>query len=78
MFQDGVIALAKVEESYKHETKTREILIQAFQSYSFHDLADTLEAENDGTDENRLLPAMNKIWPFLIACIRNGNPLVSY
>ncbi|XP_076949031.1 uncharacterized protein LOC143621508 [Bidens hawaiensis] len=77
IIQDGIIALAEVEESYKHETKTREILIQALQSYSFHDLADTLEAENDGTDENRLLPSMNKIWPFLIACIRNGNPLTA-
>ncbi|KAM0029383.1 putative armadillo-like helical protein [Helianthus debilis subsp. tardiflorus] len=75
--QDGIMALAQVEESYKHETKTREILTQAFQSYSYHDLADTLDAENDGTDENRLLPSMNKIWPFLIACIRNGNPLTT-
>ncbi|KAJ0801990.1 putative armadillo-like helical protein [Helianthus annuus] len=75
--QDGIMALAEVEESYKHETKTREILTQAFQSYSYHDLADTLDAENDGTDENRLLPSMNKIWPFLIACIRNGNPLTT-
>ncbi|MFS7922333.1 hypothetical protein Hanom_Chr03g00247851 [Helianthus anomalus] len=75
--QDGIMALAEVEESYKHETNTREILTQAFQSYSYHDLADTLDAENDGTDENRLLPSMNKIWPFLIACIRNGNPLTT-
>ncbi|KAK9077656.1 hypothetical protein SSX86_005993 [Deinandra increscens subsp. villosa] len=77
IIQDGIVALAKVEESYKHETGTREILTQAFQSYSFHDLADTLDAENDGTEENRLLPAMNKIWPFMIACIRNGNPLTT-
>ncbi|KAI3755976.1 hypothetical protein L1987_55787 [Smallanthus sonchifolius] len=77
IIQDGIIALAEVEESYKHETKTREVLTQAFQSYSFHELADTLDAENDGTEENRLLPAMNKIWPFLIACIRNKNPLTT-
>ncbi|KAI7758370.1 hypothetical protein M8C21_013731 [Ambrosia artemisiifolia] len=75
--QDGLMALAEVEKSFKHETNTREILAQAFQSYSYHDLADTLDAENDGTEENRLLPSMNKIWPFLIACIRNGNPLTT-
>ncbi|XP_071736555.1 uncharacterized protein [Rutidosis leptorrhynchoides] len=75
--EDGVIALAHVEESYRHEMKTREVLIQALQSYSLHDIADTLESENDTSDENRLLPAMNKIWPFFIACIRNGNPLTT-
>ncbi|GJU73851.1 hypothetical protein Tco_1265256 [Tanacetum coccineum] len=37
----------------------------------------TLDAENDGIDENRLLPTMYKIWPFLIACIRNGKPLIA-
>ncbi|PWA99793.1 ARM repeat superfamily protein [Artemisia annua] len=75
--EDGIVALAEVEESYKQETRTREVLIEALQSYSLHDLADTLDAENDGTDENRLLPAMNKIWPFLITCIRNGKPLTT-
>ncbi|KAL8264207.1 hypothetical protein R6Q59_022337 [Mikania micrantha] len=77
IIQDGIIALAEVEASYRHETKTREILTQALQSYSYLDLADTLDAESDGTEENRLLPAMNKIWPFLIACIRNRNPLTT-
>ncbi|GKE48631.1 hypothetical protein Tco_1479889, partial [Tanacetum coccineum] len=74
---DGIVALAEVEESYKQETRTREVLIEALQSYSLHGLADTLDAENEGTDENRLLPAMNKIWPFLIACIRNGKQLTT-
>ncbi|GJT11966.1 hypothetical protein Tco_0859008 [Tanacetum coccineum] len=62
--------------SYKQVTRTRAVLIEALQSHSLHDLADTLDAENDGTDENRLLPVMNKIWLFLIACIRNRKPLV--
>ncbi|KAI3496636.1 hypothetical protein L1887_39007 [Cichorium endivia] len=75
--EDGIVALAGVEESYRHEMKTREVLTHALQSNSLHDLADTLEVENDGNEENRLLPAMNKIWPFLIACIRNGNPLTT-
>ncbi|KAI3708806.1 hypothetical protein L2E82_38272 [Cichorium intybus] len=75
--EDGIVTLAGVEESYRHEMKTREVLAQALQSNSLHDLADTLEVENNGNEENRLLPAMNKIWPFLIACIRNGNPLTT-
>ncbi|GJZ12800.1 TELO2-interacting protein 1 [Tanacetum coccineum] len=74
--EDGIVALAEVEESYKQESRTREVLIEALQSHPLHDLADTLDAENDGTDENGLLPAMNKIWLFLIACIRNRIPLV--
>nr|GFA45970.1 polyprotein, putative [Tanacetum cinerariifolium] len=42
-----------------------------------HDLADTLDAENDKIDKKGLLPAMNKIWLFLIACIQNRKPLVA-
>ncbi|KAI8006645.1 hypothetical protein LOK49_LG07G03665 [Camellia lanceoleosa] len=72
---DGIMALAKVEEAYKHERETKEAVERVFELCSFHTLKDTLDAAEDGTDENRLLPAMNKIWPFLVACIRNKNPL---
>ncbi|GFZ05787.1 ARM repeat superfamily protein [Actinidia rufa] len=73
--EDGILALAKVEESYKDEKKTKEAVDRVFRLCSFHSLKDTLDASEDETDENRLLPAMNKIWPFLVACIRNKNPL---
>ena len=66
-----------MEESYKHEKKTKEAVQRVFRLCSFHSLKDTLDASEDETDENRLLPAMNKIWPFLVACLRNKNPLVS-
>ncbi|XP_057461310.1 uncharacterized protein LOC130751695 [Actinidia eriantha] len=73
--EDGILALAKVEEAYKDEKKTKEAVDRVFQLRSFHSLKDTLDASEDETDENRLLPAMNKIWPFLVACIQNKNPL---
>lgn len=70
------MTLAKVEDAYKHEQKTKEALYQLFDLYSLHNLRDTLDAAEEA-GENRLLPAMNKIWPFLIACVRNKNPVVS-
>ncbi|KAL2475889.1 ARM repeat superfamily protein [Abeliophyllum distichum] len=73
--EDGIVALAKVEEAYKHESKTKEAIEGFIHSWSLHTLQDTLDAPEDETGENRLLPAMNKIWPFLVACVRNKNPV---
>lgn len=72
------MALAKVEEAYKHESDTKEAIEETLRSHSFYRLLDTLDVSDEGSDENRLLPAMNKIWPFLVACIQNKNPVVSY
>ena len=74
--QDGILALAKVEEAYKHEKETKEAIEQVFELCSYHNFKDTLDSTEDGTNENRLLPAVNKIWPFLVACVRNKNPVV--
>lgn len=41
------------------------------------DLKDALDADENVADENRLLPAMNKIWPFLVSCFKSENQLVS-
>ncbi|XP_059666693.1 uncharacterized protein LOC132312369 [Cornus florida] len=73
--EDGILALAKLEEAYKREKETKEVLERVFELCSYHHLQDALEASETGTDENRLLPAMNKIWPFLVACFRNMNPV---
>lgn len=74
----GVTTLAKVEEAYGHEKDTKEAIEEVIWSYSLYQLQDTLNAADEGTDENRLLPAMNKIWPFLVVCIQNRvNPVVS-
>ncbi|GER37568.1 ARM repeat superfamily protein [Striga asiatica] len=75
VIEDGVIVLAKVEEAYKRESETKEMIQQVVESCSFHSLMDTLGAAEDETQENRLLPAMNKIWPFLVACFRSKNLL---
>ncbi|KAJ6378370.1 hypothetical protein OIU78_028587 [Salix suchowensis] len=73
--EDGIVTLAKVEEAYRHEKETKEAIEEVIQSYSLYQLQDTLDAAEEGTDENRLLPAMNKVWPFLVACVRNKNPV---
>ncbi|KAK6133152.1 hypothetical protein DH2020_033090 [Rehmannia glutinosa] len=75
IIEDGIVVLAKVEEAYKHEKETKEAIEQIIQSCSFYHLRDTLGAAEDETGENRLLPAMNKIWPFLVACFRSKNLL---
>ncbi|XP_054809216.1 uncharacterized protein LOC129311171 isoform X3 [Prosopis cineraria] len=75
IIEGGMLALAEVEAAYKHERETKESMDEAVQSQSLYWLKDTLDAVEEGTDENRLLPAMNKIWPFLVACIRNKNPV---
>lgn len=71
------MALAKVEAAYKHEREIKEATEEALESLSLYQLKDTLDANEEGADENRLLPAMNKIWPFLVTCIQNRNPMVS-
>ncbi|KAK9937473.1 hypothetical protein M0R45_014259 [Rubus argutus] len=73
--EDGVMSLAKVEEAYHYERDTKEAIEEVIQSYSLYHLQDNLDAADEGADENRLLPAMNKIWPFLVVCIRNRNPV---
>lgn len=73
----GIMALAKVEEAYRHERDTKEVVEEVIRSSSLYHLQDTLDAADEGTDENRLLPALNKIWPFLVVCIQNKNPVVS-
>ncbi|KAK4386809.1 hypothetical protein Sango_2551500 [Sesamum angolense] len=73
VIEDGIMVLAKVEEAYKHESEMKEAIEQVIHSCSFHNLLDTLGAAEDETGESRLLPAMNKIWPFLVACFRSKN-----
>lgn len=72
------MALAQVEEAYKHEKETKQALEHLFSLCTLPNLQDALDAAQDESSENRLLPAMNKIWPFLVACVRNKNPVVSF
>ena len=66
-----------MEEAYRRERETREGIEEVASLCSFHRLKDILDAADESADENRLLPAMNKIWPFLVTCVRNRVPVVS-
>lgn len=66
-----------MEEAYKHEKEIKEAIEHVAEMCSFYSLKDALDADADESTENRLLPAANKVWPFLVACIRNKSPLVS-
>nr|XP_018684368.1 PREDICTED: uncharacterized protein LOC103993114 [Musa acuminata subsp. malaccensis] len=70
-FLDVSVSLAKVEEAYKHEKQTKAAIWEAVQLLSLNDLKDGMEAADDEADENRVLPAMNIIWPYLILCLKN-------
>ncbi|WJX17050.1 hypothetical protein P8452_07005 [Trifolium repens] len=75
IIESGLLAIAKVQSAYKHEREIKEAIVEALESLSLYQLKDTLDATEEEADENRLLPAMNKIWPFLVTCIQNRNPV---
>ncbi|EPS61844.1 hypothetical protein M569_12949, partial [Genlisea aurea] len=76
VIDDGILVLSQVEKAYRYETEAKETVIEALESLSFHRLVDGLKNVcEDEASENRLLPAMNKIWPFLINCFRTDNLL---
>lgn len=66
-----------MEDAYKHEKEIKEAIEHVAHMCSFYSLKDALDVDADETTENRLLPAANKVWPFLVACLRNKSPLVS-
>ncbi|KAJ8512252.1 hypothetical protein OPV22_002686 [Ensete ventricosum] len=68
---DVCVSLAKVEEAYKHEKQTKAAIWEAVQLLSLNDLTYGMEAADEETDENSVLPAMNIIWPYLILCLKN-------
>ncbi|CAL9159470.1 unnamed protein product [Musa hybrid cultivar] len=71
IIEDVSVSLAKVEEAYKHEKQTKAAIWEAVQLLSLNDLKDGMEAADEEADENRVLPAMNIIWPYLILCLKN-------
>lgn len=76
LLKDGILALANVEAAYRHETQAKEAIEEFIELCSLYQLQDSLNAADQQTDENRLLPAMNKIWPFFVVCVQNSNPAV--
>lgn len=66
-----------MEDAYKLEKEIKEAIEHVAHMCSFNSLKDALDVDADETTENRLLPAANKVWPFLVSCLRNKSPLVS-
>lgn len=75
--QNAIISITKVEEAYKCENQSKGIIEESIQFLSFDELLDGTDASEDA-DENRLLPAMNKLWPYLIICLRNKISVVCF
>ncbi|GAA0160578.1 hypothetical protein LIER_17099 [Lithospermum erythrorhizon] len=75
IIEDGILMVSKVEEAHKHEKNAKGAIEPLLELLSFYNLMDTLNAAEDETVENRLLPAINKVWPFLISCVRQNNPV---
>ncbi|KAJ8761187.1 hypothetical protein K2173_001243 [Erythroxylum novogranatense] len=76
IIENGIATLAKVEEACTYDKETKEIIGEILHLNSLHEAQDTLDACDEGTDGNRLLPAMNNIWPFLVVCVQNRDPVV--
>lgn len=72
--QNAVASIANVEAAFKHEKKTKAGILKAIDLLSLNELEDR---EEDESDENRLLPAMHKLWPYLIICLKNKLSVVS-
>lgn len=68
--EDAVVSIAKVEEAYKCENQGKDVIQEALQILSLDEPLDDMDAAED-VDENRLLPAMNKLWPYLVICLKN-------
>jgi hypothetical protein len=68
--QNAIVCIAKVEEAFKCENRSKPVIEDTIQFLSFDELLDDTDATEDA-DENRLLPAMNKLWPYMIICLRN-------
>ena len=76
--QDGVVAISMVEEGYRKEKQAKEAIEKEIKSSFLPELEDVDDALDGGADENRLLPMMNKIWPFLVLCMKNNTSVVSH
>uniref|UniRef100_A0A452YQK6 TTI1 N-terminal TPR domain-containing protein n=1 Tax=Aegilops tauschii subsp. strangulata TaxID=200361 RepID=A0A452YQK6_AEGTS len=68
--ENAVVSIAKVEDAYKCENETKAVIKEAVQQLSLDELLDDMDTAED-VDGNRLLPAMNKLWPYLVICLKN-------
>lgn len=77
LVENGMATLAMIEEALKNETESREAIEWVAKQFSFHTLQDSINSLDAVNDGNRLLPAMNKIWPYLIVCLKHTKPQVA-
>lgn len=63
--ENAIVSIAKVEEAYKCENQSKAVIEEAIHFLSLDELLDNMDAAED-VDENRLLPAMSKLWPYLV------------
>ncbi|KAL6906326.1 hypothetical protein ACP4OV_003927 [Aristida adscensionis] len=68
--ESAIVSIAKIEEAYKCESRSKAVIEEAIHFLSLDEEIDATDATED-VDENRLLPAMNKLWPYLVICLRN-------
>jgi hypothetical protein len=68
--QNAVVSIAKVEEAYKCEIESKAVISEVVQLLSLDELLDDMDSAED-VDENRLPPAMNKLWPYFVICLKN-------
>uniref|UniRef100_N1QRB9 TTI1 N-terminal TPR domain-containing protein n=1 Tax=Aegilops tauschii TaxID=37682 RepID=N1QRB9_AEGTA len=75
--ENAVVSIAKVEDAYKCENETKAVIKEAVQQLSLDELLDDMDTAED-VDGNRLLPAMNKLWPYLVICLKNKISMVQF
>jgi hypothetical protein len=75
--QNAIMSIAKVEEAYKCESRCKAVIEETIQLLSVDELHDDMDAAED-VDENRLLPAVNKLWPYLVICLGNKISVVQF
>lgn len=77
LVENGMATLAMIEEAFRNETESREAIEWVAKQFSFYTLQDSINSVDAVNDGNRLLPAMNKIWPYLIVCLKHTKPQVA-
>lgn len=80
MIQDGVAGLADMEATFPH-LQAQRTAIEDFLARSVKDLGDPDDvkpfgSQDEGSQNNILLPSMNKVWPQLVPCLRHTKPAV--
>lgn len=76
--EDSIATLSQAEHSSGYESKEKEYIEQLCnvigcgnESASFSSVSNNYEAE-----AKKLLPSMNRVWPYLVLCLRHGHPSV--